>query len=54
MAEQDKLNRLVDALRKKPEMTNEEIAQLLGLRQPRSAISWKVKAWQMLQSRKGK
>ncbi len=48
---EDKLQVLIVALRKKPNMTNEEIAKLLGLQRPASAIAWKVKAKQVLQQK---
>ncbi len=51
MAEQDKLQIVVEALRKNPNLTNEEIAKLLGLQRAASAIFWKVKAKQILQKR---
>lgn len=51
MAEQDRLKIVVEALRKNPNMTNEEIAKLLGLQRPASAIAWKVKAKQILQQK---
>lgn len=50
---QDRLRTVVEALRKKPDATNEEIAQLLGLQRPMSAVMWKVKAKQLLQQETG-
>lgn len=54
MAEQDKLQIVVEVLRKNPTMTNEEIVKLLGLKRAFSAISWKIKAKQILQQEKAR
>lgn len=45
----DKLNRTVDALRRDPAMSDEQLAQLLDLKRPASARFWRLKAQEVLQ-----
>lgn len=48
----DMLKRAVEALGANPYLTNEQLAQVLGLRRPVSAIFWKVKVEEILAEKK--
>ena len=49
LAEADKLEMALAALRQTPELTDEQLAVLLGLRRPASARFWKLKARELLE-----
>lgn len=54
MPDQDKLQITVDALRRNPNLTNEQLAKILGFRQAFSASFYKIKAREILQLEQGK
>jgi len=47
----DKLNKTVDALRRDPAITDDQLAQLLDLKRPASARFWRLKAQEVLQEK---
>ena len=48
----DKLDKTVEALKENPDITDEELATLLDLKRPASARFWRLKAEEMIVSRK--